>query len=585
MNEYKELDETFSKGNFKLFIDSIVFTKFKSLEENLEINFEYPITAITGPNGSNKSSILRALQGCCPNKTIGDHWFETAVDKINLDSKYFYRYKTPSGTTAEVKQKITEKPGRPKDYWETDKPRTTEGMRPFPNASERKTEDADFMTKSRWKKISMSNVYLDFKATMPSFNILMNFDWRKEAENVEEKKSTIRRRSTKLKKVLDGKTKSYKISGYERILKPLIKLEEKEVHDVNEILGKQYKSISLVKHDLFKAIGYTAKIETQNFNYTEAFAGSGEFAAIMLVLKISRAHKNSLILLDEPETSLHPGAQRNLIKFLVKASQENKHQIIFATHSAEMIRGLPPKAIKSLQIEPFTEKVILPSQNTDFNDAFINLGIPIDQNIIVEDSLAKHFIEIVLKRSNRNLSSTKVNVLKGGHGTIRKMIPSFAESNLDVKIILDGDQRPQYPISKEDLDKTEPKKIMEIFDKLEIPNDSIPKNSNENKNSHAIDSYKKIINWFRRNVGYLPSSCSPDKLLELMDSGESVENILSGSFDNKKDYWQQKTSEMLGTDEIKSEEILTLQKAAIRKIFEEKKYEEIFKEIEKILVD
>jgi predicted ATPase len=45
-------------------ITHIRFPKFKTLAPGARIDFAYPITALVGPNGTNKSSILRALRAC-----------------------------------------------------------------------------------------------------------------------------------------------------------------------------------------------------------------------------------------------------------------------------------------------------------------------------------------------------------------------------------------------------------------------------------------------------------------------------------------------------------------------------------------
>ncbi len=62
--------------------------------------------------------------------------------------------------------------------------------------------------------------------------------------------------------------------------------------------------------------------------------------AIVLVLSFVEHDKKkprSLILLDEPETGLHPGAQQGLCEFLQGVAREHKHQVIYATHSPFMI--------------------------------------------------------------------------------------------------------------------------------------------------------------------------------------------------------------------------------------------------------
>ena len=44
---------------------------------------------------------------------------------------------------------------------------------------------------------------------------------------------------------------------------------------------------------------------------------------------------NALLLIDEPSTGLHPSSERNLLKELVKISNEN--YLVYSTHSIFMI--------------------------------------------------------------------------------------------------------------------------------------------------------------------------------------------------------------------------------------------------------
>lgn len=52
------------------------------------------------------------------------------------------------------------------------------------------------------------------------------------------------------------------------------------------------------------------------------------------------------MLLDEPEVSLHPGAQENLKEYLLEAIKTKKLQVVISTHSPTLIKGLPSSAIK-----------------------------------------------------------------------------------------------------------------------------------------------------------------------------------------------------------------------------------------------
>src|SRR5216683_7769739 len=47
---------------FEPYISHIRFPHYKNLAADLRIDFEFPITALVGANGTNKSSILRAIR-------------------------------------------------------------------------------------------------------------------------------------------------------------------------------------------------------------------------------------------------------------------------------------------------------------------------------------------------------------------------------------------------------------------------------------------------------------------------------------------------------------------------------------------
>lgn len=68
--------------------------------------------------------------------------------------------------------------------------------------------------------------------------------------------------------------------------------------------------------------------------------GFKQFISFLLTLSTERINKDlrkTIMLLDEPETHLHPQAQVNLMKELIKLTTDAKHIVIYATHSNYMI--------------------------------------------------------------------------------------------------------------------------------------------------------------------------------------------------------------------------------------------------------
>lgn len=80
---------------------------------------------------------------------------------------------------------------------------------------------------------------------------------------------------------------------------------------------------------------------------------SGEFAMLSTVLSISAAANDphTLVLLDEPELSLHPNWQMTLIDNLDRALANKVCHLLIATHSHMLVSDLPMKRSAVTQIE------------------------------------------------------------------------------------------------------------------------------------------------------------------------------------------------------------------------------------------
>ncbi|HGY7489826.1 TPA: hypothetical protein ACNTDU_004884, partial [Escherichia coli] len=92
------------------------------------------ITALVGQNGTNKSSVLRALYGSPNNYSLGNLWFSTDLDEIKDGgrSRFIYGYyDSASKDVVEViKTRIVDK--EDPDLWETSRPLTKDGMKKIP---------------------------------------------------------------------------------------------------------------------------------------------------------------------------------------------------------------------------------------------------------------------------------------------------------------------------------------------------------------------------------------------------------------------------------------------------------------------
>lgn len=68
--------------NLPKYISHIRFPRFKNLRPDARIDFNFPVTALVGPNGCGKTSALHAMYGAPRGKSTSDYWFATDLDPI-----------------------------------------------------------------------------------------------------------------------------------------------------------------------------------------------------------------------------------------------------------------------------------------------------------------------------------------------------------------------------------------------------------------------------------------------------------------------------------------------------------------------
>jgi hypothetical protein len=346
----------------------------------------------------------------------------------------------------------------------------------------------------------------------------------------------LRSRSRRLKRaLLDGKTIT---AGRHPMHEVITHLSPEELADLSEITGREYRAGHILHHRFYDGWGVTVRFETFHHTYSEAFAGSGEAAVARLVNEVSSAGKGTLLLLDEPETSLHPGAQLRLLKFLLRNVKEKKLQVVVSTHSPEFVRHLPNSAIKVLSAGPDGRVRI--EENVHREDAFYFIGHHPENvtTIVVEDVLAKKLVDAVaLSIGAEKAARLNVEFRPGGASAMRTDAAVFMLNSRKPFLLFDGDNRPSngnysvkdVPLHKtyEDLDRD----IKEMFGQSIAFREDSNATSDVRKNTR-IDFLRYVEGFFR----YLPFQCPEEALWDdnaaemhlktALDSDEKVKDIL-----------------------------------------------------------
>lgn len=580
---------------FKRYIDFIRFPFYRNLEVNTEIKFDFPLTVFIGQNGCGKSSCLHALYGSPERYTPYNFWFDTKVDPVKYydDKKrrhsFWYSYLNDKGDKKEVVKARIKRKDDP-NYWETSRPLAWAGMKTRANRNDRD------------KPIKKNVVYLDFRSELSAFDKYFYFGTLKNT-TASNKQEFIRRKSPSLNNLFT-KNKDYIYSAKGALNKKVEELTAEELKWISFILGREYKFGHSVLHRLFRNEGYSVLFETSFAKYSEAFAGSGEMAVVRLVREVLSAENYSLILLDEPEVSLHPGAQHRLKLFLLEQIKRNKHQVILTTHSPTIVEGLPKESIKVFFQNPRNGRFLV-KDNLLPEEAFYHIEFDTQSKkvILVEDKLAKAIVEGVLEKigpEKKNLFLVKYN--PGGEAVIKKEFISVycREEKSNTFIFFDGDQTPnkphidwrEFPANQVDTKFLASKIKEQTGEEIKFSVDGNAVGGNKDQQEGL---QKKYLDYYHSNVFYLPENIPEEivwdydyalKLITAQFEVESKQDELVGELKtivNTKDKFAFISRIIQGDDS--AIEVFSVQKQFLQRWLRnpDKNYTSIIETVEKII--
>ncbi len=134
------------------------------------------------------------------------------------------------------------------------------------------------------------------------------------------------------------------------------------------LIRNEYRVIrNLLDLKLLKPPKLVLYKDNQDFDFE--YASSGEKHFLFTLINIaSKIKPNSLILIDEPEISLHPNWQMNYINYIKKVFREYKScHFILATHSHYIVSDLEPDSSSLVKLSVDSETNIRNSQLIEYS--------------------------------------------------------------------------------------------------------------------------------------------------------------------------------------------------------------------------
>lgn len=185
-------------------------------------------------------------------------------------------------------------------------------------------------------------------------------------------------------------------------------------------------------------IGFAEKLGAR---YSENNMGFGEGRVFYTVRSLESAPEQSLFVIEEPETSLHENAQYELAKYLIDVCLRRKHQIIITTHSKAILSALPSESRKLLYRDGKDVRI---SDRTSTAEAIglLSLGNNHDLTLIVEDRRSKTLLVEIIRIAKPNLlKGIKISYV-GNDDLVSHLTKQLRSDGIKIKGFRDGDRGP-----------------------------------------------------------------------------------------------------------------------------------------------
>ena len=336
------------------------------------IEFEFPIVAISGENGSGKSSIIQAAASVYRDqlgKYYASEFFPgTAWDTISDASIKFSAREGAARTESSIR--------KPTERW-----------------------------KGNAERPERPVLYFDLSRVLP----------------------------------VGGRVGYAKIakSRHKEVPGKAVPFDQTRLDRLSYILNHKYAAarMALTDVDAERRVPVLQKKET---GYSGYHQGQGETTVTELIQ--TDWPKYSLILIDEIESSLHPRAQRRLIRDLANVARERELQIILTTHSPYILEELPEKARMQIFWSEEDRKVMT-GVSAQFAMSKMDDAPHPDCELYVEDEASKTLLGEILSLRSRDLAM-RVQVFPFGAASVGYQLGHMVETKRFPRataVFLDGD--------------------------------------------------------------------------------------------------------------------------------------------------
>ena len=167
----------------------------------------------------------------------------------------------------------------------------------------------------------------------------------------------------------------------------------KMINDIFKILNLDFELIGVATDDA-KTPKFRNSFSGEEFDINSL--STGEKQLFLRILSLRRLKvSDAIIIIDEPETSLHPEWQRKIVEVYKKVGENN--QLIFATHSPFIVGSVPSESIRIMFKDEGEIKVLQQDENDKSYGKSVEdiLKVTMDLDSLRNEEITKKFNKIL----------------------------------------------------------------------------------------------------------------------------------------------------------------------------------------------
>ncbi len=309
--------------------------KIKKLFDEKDVNWELKkINVLVGKNGLGKSTILRLINAAVTRKEVDDLSLCEEIT-VEMENKEKYISKKSNVINIEMLRLVIEEFSRFNNTSRKDKNSDSHDVK-YKTLS---NDELKELTTDLFKKINKNAINYETKDDSKKVNVKKNKLVLKAKDKMSvEFISTINMSANSVNNVIesDGNKTTFLDVEIDREIERL----NKDYRSKNELQGKFTSSLNVFFEEANKTLEFiddqieVILINGKRIDYRNL--SSGERQLIFIFLKIINGGvDNSLILMDEPEISLHLSWQEKLLTEITNANSSS--QMIIVTHSPALV--------------------------------------------------------------------------------------------------------------------------------------------------------------------------------------------------------------------------------------------------------